>query len=153
MSEITNADKNKAIARLIGYSYHPHNGDHPVPGWHNGKVKVYYAKMPQGAGTPYLGRTERDLRFDRDWNWVMFAVHLTEKRYDVAFIMVSGTDQKGKFYTTVIEEQVINPFVITDTYVDVDDPNRLQSVYEALYQFSLHPKAHEPKPSAESRPQ
>ncbi len=82
MTEIvTTLERNKAIARFLGYNYYP--SPDRLPGWRKGDDRIPLTLMMHGTigDRKYLCRTGKDLRFNTSWDWIIPAVQRINKQY------------------------------------------------------------------------
>lgn len=74
-NSINYTETNKLIAKFMGFVYVPWQkakGGHA--GWINPLYKVITPKIP----FTFLGRSHNDLKYHRDWNWLMGVVEKIE---------------------------------------------------------------------------
>ncbi len=86
---MTIIEKNKLIARFLGYTYYPFNYDgfdrpvHFVAGWKKRVDASHFTKVNQSrflferdARDFYLCRKHTDLAYNKSWNWLHKALEL-----------------------------------------------------------------------------
>jgi len=74
MTPLEIKENNKMIARFMGYEYIPFNEDRIMnPGWWKKGVTTQQQAMTK-LNHSYLCRTNNDLRYYNEWNWLMDVV-------------------------------------------------------------------------------
>ena len=72
MTSLEIKENNKIIARFMGYEYIPFNEDRIMsPGWWKKGVTAQQQAMIKLDRSIYLGRSNNELRYYNEWNWLM----------------------------------------------------------------------------------
>lgn len=117
-------ERNKILARFLGYEYTPWNSGkelHPI-GWNKVPINKPEELMAY-KGCYHLGRSHNDLPFDSDWNWIMKVIEKLESMnylVDIATnnitVFLKGENlepNKLILYNSYPENQKLNVVFIT----------------------------------------
>lgn len=102
-------EKNKLIARFMGYEYFGH-GDERLkgtpPGWKSHaqvRIPIKRSALDAKLGDKYLCRNHNQLAYDRSWDWLMLPVQRLA-RYEFRIVMET---EVTTIYDTGDTEEVI----------------------------------------------
>lgn len=115
-------ENNKMIAKFMGWTYIPWQeatGKHV--GWINPKFKIHSPKIDN----TYLCRSHNDLKYHKDWNWLMRVMEKIENLNRFTDIQHGLQPQNFglKKYAAIIGDVV------------VEDNIKINAVYNAVIEF------------------
>lgn len=125
--------KNIAIAEMLGAvkeNWYPANKD-------NGSTGNYYI-FPTGKWYPNNKRQHGDyaLKFHSDANWQFEAIDWVEKQNVIGAEYASNYNFISSCFSCEIETTGYR----SSTIINVENQNRKEAIFEALYQFSKYMK-------------
>jgi hypothetical protein len=127
--------RNKNIALMLGWTYLPWqetnkeiSGYSMNPGWWSTFPKHYHIKIHRDA---YKGRSHNELRFNKDWNWLMEAVVFIENLKDEHGSYLYFMDIK-RDYCVIRNNDIMQDMVILSSEFD----NKILSVFKCVSDFA-----------------
>ena len=137
---MTTQDKNIAIAEMLGWKYvtwmdrrDEKYGKTIYEGWYSRVPNIYNRKI---NGELYKGRSHNNLKFHSDANWQDEAIEWIQQQDVIGAKYASNYNVVVDCFGCYIETTGYHSW----TVVRVENENRKETIFEALYQFSQYLK-------------